>query len=116
MSEDSIGDHLWAEMNEAQKIEAVLQNRATLKQMSEGLLDGSKQLRNVCQEFLSRTGSSFETLPAEVDPPESPAESVIEVAQQKTFADLHQTKTWGGARTAAARQRFGLPEGFVPRM
>jgi hypothetical protein len=116
MSKDSIGDHLWAEMSEAQKVEAVLKNQATLKQISEGLLDGSERLRSVCQEFLSHTGSSFENVPVEVDPPEVPADSVTELAHHRTIAELYRSKTRSRTRASTARQRFGLPEGFVPRM
>jgi hypothetical protein len=60
-----IGDRVWAEMTEGQKIDAVVAGRATLKQMSEGLLDGSEQLRAACSECLAHTTPSFENLPAE---------------------------------------------------
>ena len=55
----SIGDQVWAEMTEGQKVEAVFAGHATLKQMSEGLLDGSEQLRNACREYLAETDASF---------------------------------------------------------
>lgn len=59
-----IGDQDWAEMTEGQKVDAVVAGRATLKQMSEGLLDGSEQLRSACSECLAHTTPSFENLPA----------------------------------------------------
>ncbi len=116
MSKESIGDQLWAEMTEGQKIEAVLKGHATLKEMSEGLLDGSEQLRTVCQEFLSHTGSSFDNLPVEVDSPEPPALTVTDVAPQQAVRPLLRSRSRSETRTSTARQRFGLPEGFVPRL
>ncbi len=60
MSESVIGDQVWAEMAEAQKIDAVVRGQATLKQMSEGLLDGSEELRRVCRDALAHTDLSSE--------------------------------------------------------
>src|SRR5882762_10083165 len=66
----SIGDQVWAEMTEGQKVEAVFAGHATLKQMSEGLLDGSDQLRKACGEYLTETSASFENLPTDHIPNE----------------------------------------------
>jgi hypothetical protein len=55
MSKAIIADHFWSEMSEGQRVEAVLKSQATLKQMSEGLLYGSQELRSACENSLART-------------------------------------------------------------
>lgn len=113
MSKSIIGDHVWAEMTEGQKIEAVLTGHATLKQISEGLLDGSDQLRHTCRKFLADTGSSFENLPLEEQPSstdESNGASLIISFPQRRI------KARAPASTQILKQRFGLPEGFAPRL
>jgi hypothetical protein len=112
MSKSIIGDSLWAEMTDGQKIEAVLTGHATLKQMSEGLLDGSDQLRLACREFLADTGPSFENLPLEPEPP-----GITEDSNGIWPAGLPKRSTRKTrASTQALKQRFGLPDGFVPRL
>lgn len=109
-----IGDHLWAEMTEGQKVDAVFRGHATLTQMSEGLLDGSEKLRDACQEFLSRTGPSFENLPVE---PEQKEESSISASiAVKRVRPRQQTRRKNRNVDSHAKQRFGLPDGFVPRL
>jgi hypothetical protein len=115
MSKSIIGDHLWAEMTEGQKIEAVLTGHATLKQMSEGLLDGSEQLRNACREFLAETGPSFENLPVDPEQPSSRNEST-NASLNTGFPQRRITKVRGRAPSQTFKQRFGLPQGFVPRL
>lgn len=112
MLKSIIGDHLWAEMTDGQKIEAVLTGHATLKQMSEGLLDGSEQLRLACREFLADTGPSFENLPLDPGHHKNTEEST------STWLDAGRPKRIKRTRVSVqtAKQRFGLPEGFVPRL
>ena len=121
----SIGDQVWAEMTEGQKVEAVFAGRATLKQMSEGLLDGSAQLRNVCWEYLAENSSSFENLPTDPpDPPDPPDPIGPDEPDQALEHQSNSTPTESIPRritkTRVAhetlKQRFGLPEGFVPRL
>jgi len=114
MSKAIIGDQLWAEMTEGQKTEAVFTGHATLKQMSEGLLDGSYQLRNACREFLADTGPSFENLPVDPEPHSSTDESTS--ASLDTSFPQRRIKARTRASTQILKQRFGLPEGFVPRL
>lgn len=114
----SIGDHVWAEMTEGQRVEAVLAGHATLKQMSEGLLDGSAQLRNVCWEYLSENSSSFENLPT--DPPEptgpdEPDQALEHMSNSAPTESLPRRITKIRVPSETLKQRFGLPEGFVPR-
>ena len=109
----SIGDQVWAEMTEGQKVEAVLAGRATLKQMSEGLLDGSDQLRNACREFLAKTGPPFENLPVDPEQQSNPNESTS--ASLNPVFPLRRI-TRARNRTPPPVQRFGLPEGFVTRL
>ena len=114
MSKSITGDQFWAEMTEGQKTEAVLTGHATLKQMSEGLLDGSEQLRNACREFLTDTGPSFENLPVDPDRPGTTVESTG--GSFNTSFPQPPIKARARASTQILKQRFGLPEGFVPRL
>jgi hypothetical protein len=118
MSEQIIGDHLWAEMTDGQKLDAVVNGRATLKQISEGLLDGSEELRSACQHFLAHTGSAFENFPAatEAEGLNELAEELTEAARKQKAQTLVDTSTTRRAQAHAPKQRFGLPEGFVPRL
>ena len=115
MSKSIIGDQLWAKMTEGQKVEAVLTGHATLKQMSEGLLDGSEKLRNACREFLADTDPSFENLPVDPEQPSSPDETTS-ASQGIGFSQRQITKTRTRSPAATVKPRFGLPEGFVPRL
>lgn len=118
MSEQIIGDYLWAEMTDGQKLEVVLSGRATLQQVSEGLLDGSEALRNACQTVLARGGGVFENLPAEAEAEElnELAEALTEVARKQKAPARDETSLTKRTASHAAKQRFGLPEGFVPRL
>jgi len=110
----SIGDQVWAEMTEGQKVEAVFAGHATLKQMSEGLLDGSDQLRKACGEYLTETSASFENLPTDHNPNE-PLQT--EPASNLTPGEsLPRSTTKTRVPHETLKQRFGLPEGFVPRL
>ena len=99
-------------MAEAQKIAAVFVGHATLKQMSEGLLDGSEQLRNACREILAHTGPTFENLPLDDEPPESSPETINAPPSDspQRLDDKSQT------HFPPIKNRFGLPDGFVPRL
>jgi len=112
----SIGDQVWAEMTEGQKVEAVFAGRATLKQMSEGLLDGSAQLRNVCWEYLAENRSSFENLPPDPTLPNQPVQSLDHKTNLTPAASLPRRITETRIPHETLKQRFGLPEGFVPRL
>ena len=125
MSKSIIGDEFWAEMTEGQKVEAVFTGHATLKQMSEGLLDGSDDLRNACREFLAHTDPSFENLVVEHNQRESSTSSSSDASgpAKEDPAFLARSTAWGGITESGivnsgppAKQRFGLPEGFVPRL
>jgi hypothetical protein len=115
----SIGDQVWAEMTEGQKVEAVFAGRATLKQMSEGLLDGSAQLRNVCWEYLAENSASFENLPADpADPlaPDEPDKGLEDGSNSTPTESPPRPITKTRVPHEPLKQRFGLPEGFVPRL
>jgi hypothetical protein len=115
MSKSIIGDQFWAEMTEGQKIDAVVRGRATLKQMSEGLLDGSDQLRHACQQCLADTNLSFENLPLNPDHSTNAEEPTTNSAHTSS-APQRITRTRIHTSHQAGKQRFGLPEGFVPRL
>jgi len=115
----SIGDHIWAEMTEGQKVEAVFAGHATLKQMSEGLLDGSDQLRNACREYLAQTSASFENLPADPTDPsatDEPAQAPEQANSPTPAASIPRRLPKNRVPHETLRQRFGLPAGFVPRL
>ena len=118
MSEQIIGDYLWAEMTDGQKIEAVLNRRATLKQISEGLLDGSEALRIACQNVLAQTSAALENLQPEIEAEElnELATELTEVARKQKEHAHAETSSAKRAAHHVAKQRFGLPEGFVPRL
>ncbi|HSS18712.1 MAG TPA: hypothetical protein VLL54_01310 [Pyrinomonadaceae bacterium] len=111
-----IGDQVWAELTDGQKIDAVVAGRATLKQMSEGLLDGSEQLRAACGEYLAHTTTSFENLPAETHddkfkvaaPSQDPATvdfPTLEIARSK-LREAHEE----------LMQRLGQPSAPDPQL
>jgi hypothetical protein len=117
MSKSAISGSAWAEMSEAQKIDAVCEGRATLKESVEGLLDGSDKLRRACAEFLAQTDSCFKELPDEIETDLSqaavksrgPAEETGQMAEE-TNSNLTQDELMNGAR----KRRLGLPKGYVP--
>ncbi len=115
MSKSIIGEHLWAEMTEVQKVEAVCNGRATLKQMTEGLLDGSDALRRACRDFLSHTDASLGEISTDTSP-EILADNVGLDIHDEILASLVPKAAPEGSRTRKSKQRFGLPEGFTPRL
>ena len=114
MSKSIIGDQLWADMTEVQKVDAVRQGHATLKQMTEGLLDGPDGLRNACRNFLAHTGATFEDILIVGDPTEQLAELAKEL--QEGLKKRRSSAKIPPCLTRGVKSRFGLPEGFVPRL
>lgn len=112
----SIGDQVWAEMTEGQKVEAVFAGHATLKQMSEGLLDGSEQLRNACRQYLAETGASFENLSTDPSVPPESLQAQEQAISLTVTESLPRRITKTRVPHETLKQRFGLPEGFVPRL
>lgn len=113
MSKSLISDQFWVRMTESQKVDAVISGHATLKQMSEGLLDGSEQLRHACRDILADTGPSFENLPVNHERPDNPPEAT---SKAQTTDSAGQVKTKTRNPTHTFKPRFGLPDGFVPRV
>ena len=111
-----IGDQFWAGMTEGQKVEAVFAGHATLKQLSEGLLNGSDQLRNACREYLAGTTTSFESLPA--DPFTAPETNKAAEPARNALSSKSTQRRISKIRVSHEnlKQRFGLPDGFVPRL
>ena len=116
MSNGSIGDHLWAEMTDGQKVDAVYKGLATLKQMSEGLLDGSDELRKACREILAHTDPSFEDLVVDDGHLDSLADALALAAQKLGSQTRPTNKRSSQPTRVTSKQRFGLPQGFVPRL
>ena len=111
MSKSLISDQSWALMSEGQKVAAVLAGHATLKQLSEGLLDGSEQLRNACREFLAEPDPSFENLPVDPERSETPAK----LAEDHSYKPARH-KNRIRHDNHSNKNRFGLPDDFVPRL
>jgi hypothetical protein len=111
MSKSLISDQSWAQMTEGQKVAAVFAGHATLKQLSEGLLDGSEQLRNACREFLVETDPSFENLPVNPEQPDKPPGSTGNYFPQSATTKIRYRKP-----ALPGKHRFGLPDDFVPRL
>ena len=58
MPEFIIGDEIWSLLTAAKKMEAVRAGRANLKQLKQGLLDESEELRSLCREVLGRSNNN----------------------------------------------------------
>lgn len=114
MSKSAIGAHLWAELNEAQRIEAVSTGRATLREMVEGLLDGPSQLRDVCRTFLAHSDICLKP---------------VSIAREGNHREDHpgtgrsddglcETEDAIAAEVVeiARKRRQGLPVGYVSRL
>ena len=94
---------------------AVIGGHASLKQMSEGLLDGSEELRSACRDILAETAPTFENLP--VDNKEEQPQISSEASTTLKPVDVFATSTSKDRHTPQnIKNRFGLPEGFVPRL
>ena len=119
MSKSAINGSLWAEMSEVQKIEAVRESRATLKEAVEGLLDGNDELRKACTEFLARADACFKELPDEIETDHAqsagqsrdPEEEAGQTPEEST-PNLTPEELMNGGR----KRRLGLPKGYVPRL
>ena len=109
MSKAIVPDQLWAEMTDEQRIDAVVTGRATLKQMSQGLLDGSEKLRRACQDSLAHLPPSLENLAVE-----TPQETAVASTERPPLSSPLSQKRSG--KLAVRKPRFGLPENFVPRL
>src|SRR6266576_4264453 len=131
MSKASIGDHFLDDMTEGQEVDAV-SKVLTISNLSEDLPDGLETLRIAYQEFLTETHHPAQAATANyselgntgsVEPGAGPQNRSAElnedrVAQSKTAVLKRRPKKKPKIRNSRrpARQRFGLPEGFVPRM
>ena len=111
MSKAIVPDQLWAEMTDEQRIDAVVTGRATLKQMSQGLLDGSEKLRRACQDSLAHLPPSLENLAVET--PQEIETTVAHTERPPLSLPRSQKRT---KKLVVRKPRFGLPENFVPRL
>ncbi len=115
MSKSIIGEQLWAEMTEVQKAEAVRSGRATLKQLTEGLLDGSEELRHACREYLANTDASLEDISVGTEAGKNLSEETDPRLKslKKRSSPKRKKKV---LTTKKPKPRFGLPAGFSPRL
>jgi hypothetical protein len=112
MSRSATGDLSWAEMTTAQKAEAVLNGHATLRQVVEGLLDGSDQLREACREFLARADASLKEIRLEDDATGDKGDREPDSRDTAPYEDDNNADTPLGQ---SKRRRHGLPPGYKPR-
>jgi hypothetical protein len=118
MSKSAISGYLWAEMSEAQKIESVSSGRATLKQMVEGLLDGSANLREVCRVSLANADVCVEPsqLVDAIDSGQHESSAPNSNQEAETSEESMAATAHGMVVDGARKRRQGLPEGYVPRL
>ena len=98
-------------MTDEQRVSAVVTGRATLKQMSQGLLDGSEKLRRACQDSLAHLPPSLENLA--VEPAHKMETAVAHSESPPLSLPRSQKRT---KKLVVRKSRFGLPENFVPRL
>ena len=131
MSKASTGNHFLAEMAERPDVDAVFESNATPKP-SEDLPAGLENLLSAYQEFWEVTHHTTAQALAPVDPLENAEEIEPKVEQQNeplqvprhrkiqskrgVLKPRRTTKAKIRNSRQPAKQRFGLPEGFVPRM
>jgi hypothetical protein len=116
MSKSITGEQLWAEMTEVQKADAVRNGRATLKQLTEGLLDGSEELRNACREYLSHIDASLDDISFVTVGGNNRSDEAVtrrDRILKKRSSPKRRKKV---LTTKKPKTRFGLPEGFSPRL
>lgn len=110
MSKSFTGDHALAEMTEGQTADPALDLRA-------GVDDNRESERS---ELLKLANSLVNERPAIPSPATTDLNSTRTFAKSRrkkkrtTFRTRSQSR--GGASAATIKQRFGLPEGFVPRL
>ncbi len=116
MSKSIIGEQRWAEMTEVQKAEAVRRGSAALEQLTEGLLDGSDELRNACRDCLARIDPSPEDIYLDTAGGDNPFEKTnpgFEKVIKKRRSSKKKRKV---LKPRKPKPRFGLPDGYGPRL
>lgn len=104
MSELIIGHQIWLQMTELEKIEVVRNGRATLRQLTQGLLDGPDELRDLCRDFLAHTGTGLQELPVDL---------FLATSAKRNFHDSSANGNWHSPPIESSLPRSGLPQGFV---
>lgn len=109
MSQSLVPEQLWEYMTEAEKAQAVRRGDATLEQMRQGVLDGPEGLRQLCWQALAHRTN--EEVPLETH------EAAPKLHKQKPVKPSTPKRPPRNGRPAKLqpKQRFGLPDGFVPR-
>ncbi len=113
MSELIIGDESWDRMTEAEKTEVVRGGRATLRQLTQGLLDGPAPLRDACRNYLAHTGTELQELPlvsSAID--QRPSALIFDHSSSSALAP----RLKGRLRPGNKNRRFALPDGFSPKL
>ncbi|MGI8896992.1 MAG: hypothetical protein ACR2IB_01240 [Pyrinomonadaceae bacterium] len=116
MSKSIIGEKMWAEGTEVQKAETVRSGRATLKQLAEGLLAGSDELRSACREHLAHTDASLEDISLDPNAWKNRSEETDPRLRDKVLKKRSPSKRKKQVLARKPKPRFGLPEGFTPRL
>jgi len=125
MSNAIIGDKAWKLLTKVQKTEVVRRGSATLRQLTQGLLDGPVELRTACRDALIHTGTSLKELPrsfssepgALANHPKKPIHKKAQTIKSKsglpgTFSPLAQR----GVRRLLLDNIYRLSDGreFIP--
>lgn len=106
MSKSFTGEHVLAEMTEGQKAEPALDIKARE--------DNSEIERS---ELLKLANSLVDERPARPNPPDlNSTPTVAKQHRQKNRRVRRSSQSRARVSAAAIKQRFGLPEGFVPRL
>jgi hypothetical protein len=93
-------------MTESEKVQAVARGEVSVEQMRKGVLEGPDSVRQVCWKALAHHGLT------NVDPRSALEEHKSKAARQTTPKRPSKNDK---RNKFQAKQRFGLPKGFVPR-
>jgi hypothetical protein len=109
MSKSLIGDRVLAPMTEGQTVDSARESETRAEEINNLLLEISEQLAS--SNPLVPAGPSGQHLHLDSEP-ESP--SLVSESRRRVRPRRHR-KTKKRSLAPATKQRFGLPEGFVPR-
>ena len=112
MSKSFTGEHVLAEMTEGQTADPALDIKTAYEDNSES---ERSELLKLANSLVNERPTRQD--PATIDPDRNSAPSVAKKHRKKNRSRSHgSVRSRTRASAAAIKQRFGLPEGFVPRL
>jgi len=122
MPESIIGDEVWCGLTAIERIEVVRDGRATLQQLTHGLLAGSEELRSLCRDVLANTRSGLSSETAgkantKANDHHEPASADPDISKARAGLPIGFTLTNRSQRTRLLEDNvYRLPDGreFVP--